>query len=147
MKTITWLPIISWLIWFWKINLASVIQKIYKFLSWRMVLKGSTMLSQQVFGIRYTRLQCCHQFQWEGYILKDIVDLVNNQNSLSKKIQDTDINRLNNSIINRNKYYYSNNLENNKEKPVSLRDLSNTNSTITSEASHFGFKNGGELII
>ena len=85
--------------------------------------------------------------QWEGYILKDIVDLVNNQNPLSKKIQDTDINRLNSSIINRNKYYYSNNLEHDNEKPVSLRDLSNTNSTITSEASHFGFKNGGELII
>ena len=49
----------------------------------------------------------------------DIVDLVNNQNSMSKKIHDAVC-----SIINRNKYYYSNNLEHNNEKTVSLRDLS-----------------------
>ena len=72
----------------------------------------------------------------------DIVDLVNNQNSMSKKIHDAVC-----SNINRNKYYYSNNLEHNNEKTVSLRDLSLANSTVTLDASHFGFKNGGELII
>ena len=72
----------------------------------------------------------------------DIVDLVNNQNSMSKKIHDAVC-----SIINRNKYYYSNNLEHNNEKTVSLRDLSLANSTVTLDASHFGFKNGGKLII
>lgn len=30
-NTIAWLPIISSLIWFWKINLASLIHKIYKY--------------------------------------------------------------------------------------------------------------------
>ena len=47
---------------------------------------------------------------------------VNNQNPVSKKIQDTDINRLNNSTINRNKYYYSNNFEHNNGKTVTLKE-------------------------
>ena len=41
----------------------------------------------------------------------DVVDRINNQNPASKKIHNADINRLNNSIINCNKYYYNNNLE------------------------------------
>ena len=36
--------------------------------------------------------------------------------------QDTDINRLNNSTINRNKYYYSNNFEHNNGKTVTLKE-------------------------
>ena len=36
-------------------------------------------------------------------IKMDIVDPINNQNPASKKIHGADINRLNNSIINRNK--------------------------------------------
>ena len=47
---------------------------------------------------------------------------VNNQNPVSKKIQDTDINRLNNSTINRNKYYYSNDFEHNNGKTVTLKE-------------------------
>ena len=72
---------------------------------------------------------------------------VNNQNPVSKKIQDTDINRLNNSTINRNKYYYSNNFEHNNGKTVTLKRLISCKSTVTLDVSHFGFKNGGELII
>ena len=48
---------------------------------------------------------------------------VNNQNPVSKKIQDTDTNRLNISTINRNKYYYSNNFEHNSGKTVTLKRL------------------------
>ena len=33
------------------------------------------------------------------------------------------------------------------EKPLHLRDLSHAKSTVTLDVSHFGFKNGGELII
>ena len=72
---------------------------------------------------------------------------VNNQNPVSKKIQDTDINRLNNSTINRNKYYYSNNFEHNNGKTVTLKRLISCKSTVTLDVSHLGFKNGGELII
>ena len=64
-------------------------------------------------------------------IKMDIVDPINNQNPASKKIHGADINRLNNSIINRNKYYYNNNLEHNNEKTVKLRYLSHVN-TVTS---------------
>ena len=38
----------------------------------------------------------------------DVVDFVNNQNPVSKKIHDTNINRLNN--------YYNNNLKHNRKK-------------------------------
>ena len=69
----------------------------------------------------------------------DVVDFVNNQNPVSKKINDTNINRLNN--------YYNNNLQHNrKKKPLNLRDLFHVN-TVTLDASHFSSKNGGELII
>ena len=47
----------------------------------------------------------------------DVVDFVNNQNPVSKKINDTNINRLNN--------YYNNNLQHNrKKKPLNLRLIS-----------------------
>ena len=64
-------------------------------------------------------------------IKMDIVDPINNQNPASKKIHGADINRLNNSIINRNKYYYNNNLGHNNGKTVKLRYLSHVN-TVTS---------------
>ena len=69
----------------------------------------------------------------------DVVDPVTNQNPVSKKLNDDNINRLNNSIIKRNKYYYNNNLEHNNEKTVKSRNLSHANK-VTSDASHFGFK-------
>ena len=45
----------------------------------------------------------------------DVVDPVENQNPVSKKIHDGDRNRLNNSVTNRNNYYYNNNIEHNNE--------------------------------
>ena len=45
----------------------------------------------------------------------DVVDPVENQNPVSKKIHDVDRNRLNNSVTNRNNYYYNNNIEHNNE--------------------------------
>ena len=45
----------------------------------------------------------------------DVVDFVNNQNPVSKKIHDTNINRLNN--------YYNNNLKHNRKKTIKLKRL------------------------
>ena len=70
---------------------------------------------------------------FNGKAKMNIVDPINNQNPASKNIYDADINRLNNSIINRNKYYYNNNLEHNNGKTVKLRYLSQVN-TVTSDA-------------
>ena len=45
----------------------------------------------------------------------DVVDFVNNQNPVSKKIHDTNINRLTN--------YYNNNLKHNRKKTIKLKRL------------------------
>ena len=73
---------------------------------------------------------------------------VNNQNPVSKKIQDTDINRLNNSTINRNKYYYSNNFEHNNGKTVTLKETYLMQKVQLRRMCHISvLKNGSELII
>ena len=70
---------------------------------------------------------------FNGKAKMNIVDPINNQNPASKKMYDADINRLNNSTINRNKYYHNNNIEHNNGKTVKLRYLSHVN-TVTSDA-------------
>ena len=76
----------------------------------------------------------------------DVVDPFNNQNPVSKKIHDDDINRVNNPITNRSKYCHNNNLAHNNEKTVKLKDFFPANK-VTSDASHFASKSGGEFVI